>query len=381
MASYFRRLYAEFSPAAKTATRSAWIGVRTFAVCWCIDRYVVHLSVTEGPSMMPTMDKSGNIVVVDKFTPRWLPFQRHDIIIAKSMTTSGSYVCKRLIGLPGDTIRFRQYPAEDAQEFEIVVPAGHVWIEGDNPYNSQDSRTYGPVPISHIEGRVVGRVWPLHSIQWFERGTQRPSTNSLLYRDFLANREVFEDVRYRLAFRRRQQEQEITAGEALRGMLAGFGFPRDFPIADISSDASTAIISAIPYELDSSVGTLHEQSVGSASSTLSSEFREFVSHSYQHHQNAHHQDQHDEQHDGHSSSSHAVSTPAAAATLIESSSPTHTSVMTSISSALHSAIHSSPHLALTQRSPADMASSASVADVPSQLDASPASSGSGISSV
>ena len=40
------------------------------------------------------------------------------------------------------------------------VPAGHVWIEGDNPTHSLDSRQYGPVPLALIRGRVLVQVWP-----------------------------------------------------------------------------------------------------------------------------------------------------------------------------------------------------------------------------
>jgi len=36
-----------------------------------------------------------------------------------------------------------------------------VWLEGDNPENSTDSRTYGPVPQAMIRGKVFFKVWPL----------------------------------------------------------------------------------------------------------------------------------------------------------------------------------------------------------------------------
>ncbi|CAB9530466.1 membrane protease subunit 1 [Seminavis robusta] len=42
-----------------------------------------------------------------------------------------------------------------------VVPKGHVWLEGDNPLLSVDSRHYGPVPLSYLEGKLVWRLWPL----------------------------------------------------------------------------------------------------------------------------------------------------------------------------------------------------------------------------
>lgn len=40
----------------------------------------------------------------------------------------------------------------------FVVPPDHVWLEGDNPCRSTDSRHYGPVPISSLRGRIIRRL-------------------------------------------------------------------------------------------------------------------------------------------------------------------------------------------------------------------------------
>jgi signal peptidase I len=40
----------------------------------------------------------------------------------------------------------------------VKIPKGHVWLEGDNKHDSHDSRYYGPVPSSMLQGRVVMRV-------------------------------------------------------------------------------------------------------------------------------------------------------------------------------------------------------------------------------
>lgn len=42
----------------------------------------------------------------------------------------------------------------------ILVPRGHVWLEGDNSDNSIDSRTYGPVPMGLIQSRAIIRLYP-----------------------------------------------------------------------------------------------------------------------------------------------------------------------------------------------------------------------------
>jgi hypothetical protein len=42
----------------------------------------------------------------------------------------------------------------------VVHPDGSVWLEGDNPFGSTDSRQFGPVPARAVRGRVVLRLWP-----------------------------------------------------------------------------------------------------------------------------------------------------------------------------------------------------------------------------
>lgn len=86
---------------------------------------------------------------------------------------------KRVIGLPGETVEghdgrvfvdglrlHEPYLDPDLVTGDFpptVVPDGHVFVMGDNrlPGMSQDSRSFGPVPIDSIVGRAVARVWPL----------------------------------------------------------------------------------------------------------------------------------------------------------------------------------------------------------------------------
>lgn len=47
----------------------------------------------------------------------------------------------------------------------MVIPEGHVWLAGDNVYNSSDSRMYGPMPIGMLQGRVFFKfgLYPIHA--------------------------------------------------------------------------------------------------------------------------------------------------------------------------------------------------------------------------
>lgn len=46
---------------------------------------------------------------------------------------------------------------------DVVVPDGYVYVMGDNRKESKDSRFFGCVPVKHVDGYVITRIWPLKS--------------------------------------------------------------------------------------------------------------------------------------------------------------------------------------------------------------------------
>ncbi len=93
---------------------------------------------------------------------------------------------KRVIGLPGDTIDIREgkvYVNDNALEepyikgdptdarthidYPLTVPEEQIFVLGDNRKASKDSRNFGCVDQSLIEGKVVLRLWPLNKMRLF----------------------------------------------------------------------------------------------------------------------------------------------------------------------------------------------------------------------
>jgi hypothetical protein len=135
-------------------------------------------------------------------------------------------VVKRVVGLPGDVLQLPPLvsaagPFHPASPFgqhasaprTVRVPPGHVWIEGDNPFNSNDSRYYGPVPVDRIEGRAVARFWPPWEYKSLDRASApRPTVNSqwldAMRSDEALRERARADVLRECALQRLEREQQ-----------------------------------------------------------------------------------------------------------------------------------------------------------------------------
>lgn len=115
----------------------------------------------DGVSMLPTFDATGEMIVENILSHRLFPhtLARGQLITLESPLTPNRIICKRVIGLPGDTICVDPTGLMASSTEHIVVPKGHVWIAGDNASCSRDSRVYGPVSMALIRGKVVARVY------------------------------------------------------------------------------------------------------------------------------------------------------------------------------------------------------------------------------
>ncbi|KIY45358.1 LexA/Signal peptidase, partial [Fistulina hepatica ATCC 64428] len=126
-------------------------------------QYVGRPSLTSGPSMLPTIGVSGEIVIESRLG---YPFSekrlfRGDLVTACKPMDPQRIVCKRILGLPGDVVCVDPTGEYAPSTEHIIIPQGHVWLAGDNAPYSIDSRSYGPVPIALIRGKLVARVCSL----------------------------------------------------------------------------------------------------------------------------------------------------------------------------------------------------------------------------
>ncbi|KZT12811.1 LexA/Signal peptidase [Laetiporus sulphureus 93-53] len=124
-------------------------------------QYFYTVKSVRGRSMQPTLNPDWSqwrdIVVFDRFAIRIKhQFDRGDVVALLSPSDS-KLIVKRIVALEGDTIKTLP-PYPDA---EVRVPKGHVWVEGDEPFHSEDSNTFGPVPLALIDSKLSFVVWPL----------------------------------------------------------------------------------------------------------------------------------------------------------------------------------------------------------------------------
>ena len=143
--------------------------------------FVTQVYAISGSSMEPTLH-NGERVVIDKITSSFSDLSSGDMVIFASPVDPTRNLVKRVIGVEGDRIVLsgdRVYrngdPLDETyalrglyhEDDEFTVPAGHIFVLGDNRPQSKDSRHFGTVDSKSVRGRVVLRLWPLDSITTF----------------------------------------------------------------------------------------------------------------------------------------------------------------------------------------------------------------------
>jgi len=169
-----------------------------------INQFIFQSYYVDGTSMTPTL-RNNDRLIIDKVERtaalatghHYIP-QRGQIVVLDSSLIDRSgrneQLVKRVIGLPGDTIYIDSTgivtiknkdnpngfdvnkslglnlaPTYVDSPMTITVPDNNVFVMGDNraPGGSFDSRSFGPVDSSKIEGRLLARIFPLNQTKFF----------------------------------------------------------------------------------------------------------------------------------------------------------------------------------------------------------------------
>lgn len=175
--------------------------VALFLISFVFQSYEV-----DGPSMQTTLQNHDRLIVwkvprsVARITGHDYIPHRGDVIVFVKHGLSDPYgntdkqLIKRVLGLPGDrvvvangtiTIYNQEHPngfnpdlnhewsgniaTVTTGDVDMVVPAGQVFVFGDNRTNSLDSRApqIGPVPSKDIVGKLAFRIFPVNTFQSF----------------------------------------------------------------------------------------------------------------------------------------------------------------------------------------------------------------------
>ena len=143
----------------------------------CINKFLIFKVYIPSSSMVPTLNVDDRLLVTRVYNPEKL--QRGDIVVFDSDELNET-VIKRLIGLPGGTIKidgtavyvngkkldepYVEYPLESYGTYK--VPEGKYFFLGDNRANSNDSRFWKDpyIDADKIQGKAQIKIYPLSQI-------------------------------------------------------------------------------------------------------------------------------------------------------------------------------------------------------------------------
>jgi len=144
------------------------IPILIIAVVLITKTCIIDIAIVKGDSMNPTL-KNNDLLLYSKINNN---YSRFDIVIMK---IDNKYYIKRIIGLPGETIEYKDdkllvnkeivdepFNTTKTSDFTLnqicsyeIIPENKYFVLGDNRENSYDSRNYGLVDASNIKGKII----------------------------------------------------------------------------------------------------------------------------------------------------------------------------------------------------------------------------------
>lgn len=151
------------------------------AIFAAIYLFVAQFHKVQGNSMVPTFH-TGDYLITEKISYRFGNPKRGDIIVLKNPRDESQDFIKRIIAVPGDTIKIagntvyvNSEPLNEnylppgaitrsgaflTEEALVKVADDQYFVFGDNRQHSSDSRDWGPLTKAEIVGKALFRYWP-----------------------------------------------------------------------------------------------------------------------------------------------------------------------------------------------------------------------------
>ena len=137
-----------------------------------IKAFIFTPVIVNGPSMMTNLHDK-DIMILDKIGMKINGINRFDIVVIQ---TSQSKIIKRVIGLPGEIIEYKDnklyindkevedpYPSQITGDIERqLIPENTYYVLGDNRTDSVDSRILGPIDKNKILGHATFIIYPFN---------------------------------------------------------------------------------------------------------------------------------------------------------------------------------------------------------------------------